>query len=121
MKKITKSLVVLTAAIVLLAFTGQASAFCVTNKSDTKMYVKQTTLNSTIWDSKRFEANLAPGESSCCNWQTKDCNKSGDPAAQVSFNVYYVTSNYYVCTSYEIPANGDLYITGTNNRYSYSR
>ena len=88
MKKIKKGLSVLTVIVLMLAFAGQASAFCVTNKSDVKMYVQQNSLNASFWVYKRFSARLAPGERACCNWQNTDCNKTDNPAAEVSFKVY---------------------------------
>ncbi len=117
MKKMAKRLGVLTTAALLLAFAGQTYAFCVHNNSDGKINANQTSMNSSSWGFKRFSATLGPGDSACCNWQNTDCNKSGDPTAGVSFNIYPYGEGQMVCGNFEIPANGDLSVCGSGGNY----
>ena len=117
-KSLAKGLGVLTAAVLLFAFAGQAGAFCVHNKSDRTVLVKQTSGGKWL---KSFKAILSSGEKACCNWQNKDCNKDGEAGGAIGFNVLRGDRALAVCKDFRIRADGDLYITGTNKNYSCSR
>jgi len=119
MKKITKGLGVLTTTILMLAFTGQAGAFCVHNKSDRTMIFEQSSGGKTA---KSYSGRLNLGEDGCCHWSNTDCNKSGDKDASLGFNVGYYGMGgavipSYVCKGEKIPACSDLDVTGSNGNY----
>jgi len=106
MKKIRQGLGIFIAAVLIFAFAGQAGAFCVHNKSDQKMYTKQTA-NQSFW--KGFQATLEPGTDSCCNWANTDCNKSGGKTDLVSFRVQFNNdAGAIICRDMKIPACSDL-------------
>ena len=114
-KSLAKGLGVLTAAVLLLAFTGQAGAFCVHNKSDRTVLVKQTSGGKWL---KSFKAILSSGEKACCNWQNKDCNKDGEAGAAIGFNVSRGDPALAFCKHAEIRADGDLSICGNRGNFS---
>lgn len=112
MNKMVSSSAVLTAAVLIFVFTGQALAFCVHNKSDKPMDFSQTSGNKTF---RGFSATLNPGQDSCCHWSNKDCNKDGGKSDTVGFSVMY--SDAFLCKNVKIPACSDLDVTGSNGNY----
>ena len=119
MKKMTKGLGLLTVVVLLFAFTGQADAFCVYNRSDKTMTFDQTSGGKVFSD---FRATVDPGQKSCCHWSEKDCNKSGGKTDMVGFNVYYRQAPdplppTYVCEGVTIPACSALEVTGSYGNY----
>jgi len=99
---------IFTPLLLLFAFTGEAGAFCVHNRSNFTMSVVQSS-GGGFWG--RFEVELAPGKDACCHWSNTDCNKSGEKFHEVKFNVS--AAYMYVCTDVAIPACSDMDITGT--------
>jgi len=87
MKKKAHSVFAALVFFVFLAFivVGRAEAFCVYNKSNKKVCVKQTSGGKSRLSD--YYAYLNPGESGCCNWKNKDCNKSGHRDQWLSFQV----------------------------------
>ena len=117
MKKITKGLGVLTTTILMLAFTGQAGAFCVHNKSDITMTFNQSSGGKTF---KSYAGRLDPGGDGCCHWSNTDCNSSGNKDASLGFDVGHMGAAYittYVCKGVKIPACSDLDVTGSKGNY----
>jgi len=112
---------ILTAAVLLLALTGQSSAFCVHNKSDKNMNVNEVSGGSY---SKHFSKSpLYSGQDACCHWSNTDCNKSGGKTDPVSFSVYIdapgtIAGGSRICEDATIPACSDLDITGSNGNYN---
>ncbi len=113
MKKMEKMVVVLAAAGMLFAFAGQAGAYCVHNNSDMLVHVSQVS-NASFW--KPFGTDLNPGNSACCPWSTKDCNESGGQTDPVGLTVTSYSENT-MCENFQIPANGDMTICGSNGGY----
>ena len=68
---------------VFLAAEG-AEAFCIYNRTDTKIKVHQYGGGRKY---SSFSAELNPGEKACCNWTNKDCNKKGKRDSTLYFNV----------------------------------
>ncbi|OPY72590.1 MAG: hypothetical protein A4E64_02848 [Syntrophorhabdus sp. PtaU1.Bin058] len=103
--------------IILPAFltVDSAGAFCVYNKTDTKIYVHQTGGQKTGFLDRGFEAELNPGDNGCCNWQDTDCNKSGDREGIVTFNVGPYT--WWICENFPIKAGGWLTVEGSAGNY----
>ncbi len=104
--------------------TTRAEAFCVYNKSDVAINVVQTKGQSSM---KGVQWKIDPGENKCCNWKTKDCNKSQKKTSKVEFKVSYTLpwsggswgspSNKIFCTK-KIKAGGWLTIKGKSPDFS---
>jgi len=94
-----------------------AEAFCVHNNTDRTMLITQVSGGSFFGS---FEENVQPGETRCCNWQNHGCNTHGHQDSPVKFEVSYEVLKPRVCYSFEIRADGDLYVTGSNGNYSCS-
>ncbi len=114
MEKAMRGSAILTIAVLLFVFVGQAGAYCVHNNSDTSMYVVQQS-NASFW--APFQANLGPGNSACCPWSTKDCNESGGQTDPVGLTASLGSSKNYACENFQIPANGDMTVCGGNGNY----
>ena len=84
-----------------------AEAFCVYNKTNEQISVKQTSGGN-------FSQSISPGERECCNWKEKSCNKEGKKDSTVRFDVYYYVPfenkyrKVYICEDYPIKAGGWL-------------
>ncbi len=124
MKKMMKVSGGLMAAVMVFAFAGQARAYCVHNETDRQMTASQV-LNCGPSTWQCFKQDIDAGQQKCCNWSTSDCNESGGQTDPVGFDVYYkphwYSSSVGLCHNYQIPANGDLYIKGSNGNYSCSQ
>ncbi len=105
--------------------TTRAEAFCVYNKSDVVIDVVQTKGYSS-WG-KHAAWVIDPGKKRCCNYKTKDCNKSQEKTAKVAFKVTRYEMNCslggcrqvpsLVCKK-EIKAGGWLTIKGKSPDFS---
>lgn len=94
---------------------GSAGAFCVYNKTDTMIYVRQTGGQKTGFLDRGFQADLNPGGNGCCNWKNKDCNKSGDREGTVTFNAG--PYDWWICENFPIKAGGWLTVEGAAGNY----
>ena len=90
-----------------------AEAFCVYNKTDTQITVRQTSGHK---KTHGFSGTIDPGDNKCCNWQNSDCNKEGKKDSTVRFDVYYYVPfenkyrKVYSCEDFPIKAGGWLTI-----------
>ena len=116
MNNMRKSLCVLTAVAAVLAFAGQSAAFCVHNYTDRDMAFSQSSGEVL---GKGYRNTLSPGETGCCNWGNKDCNKKGHKDSAVGFTVSHGTypTGRDVCINKKIPACSDLDVTGSKGIY----
>jgi hypothetical protein len=76
----------------ILSLHSKAGAFCVYNRTqDARTDIFQETGDPWYihaFGFGQFRANLKPGENQCCNWQTKDCNVSGERDAPIKFHIH---------------------------------
>jgi len=105
----------------IFSLSSMAGAFCVYNRTkDARTDIFQE--SGAPWYLLQFgfglfRANLKPGENQCCNWQTKDCNVSGERDAPIRFHIhiYDVKSNTWQELTHfdvEIRADGWLEVVG---------
>jgi hypothetical protein len=107
------ALVVLTA---FLAAEG-AEAFCIYNKTAGKIKVTQAEGHKA---GRGFKKEINAGDSACCHWSNKDCNKKGKKDSALLFNVekagYTYTDKDEICVA-AIKAGGWLTVKGTDGNY----
>jgi len=102
-------------------FAMNAEAFCVYNRSDTKIKFHQSRGGSTSLD--QFRGELGPGGKQCCNWTEKSCNSEGKRYAEVAFDVFVKSadrafSDYtLMCDDITIPAGGWIEVKGEKGVY----
>ena len=100
---------------------SDAAAFCIHNWTDTVIGAKQVH-GGTDFPFKRFNHHIDPGEKSCCNWDTHDCNTQGGRGATVKFDIWFeypvpgapgANKNFVViCDNFTIKANGKVVVHG---------
>ena len=97
-----------------------ADAFCVYNKTDIVITVRQTSGHKKTYG---FGGDIALGDNKCCNWQNKDCNKEGKKDSTVKFDVNYIVGGAFspitinICGDVPIKAGGWLTVEGSDVKY----
>ncbi len=115
--RIRNLICMLALVVAVMVCTTRAEAFCVYNKSDIPIEVKQTKGYSS-WG-KRATWVIGPGQNRCCNYKNKDCNKSQEKTAKVEFRVFYqVASRPLVMCKKELKAGGWLTIKEKGDGFS---
>jgi hypothetical protein len=115
--KAVLAVLVLAALAVFLAAEG-AEAFCVYNKTDYPIQVHQVSGHKT---GKGFtKLSLQSGDSACCHWSNKDCNKKGKKDSIVKFDARYYDGvrEHGQCDDFPIKAGGWLTVRGTYPHYT---
>ncbi len=106
--------IICTAVFFCLITGAKAAAFCVFNHSDKKIQVIQESGGSDCWGFCPWQADIASGDKSCCNWQDSKCNKEGEKDSIVTFSVPALyEDNAYYCRSVKVKAGGWLSIHGS--------
>ena len=99
-------------------FALNAEAFCVYNRTDTKIWVEQTGGGKPF---KLFSAKLDPGTHGCCHWENKDCNNEGKRDSIVEFGVTWsagLFGNPSICHGFPIKAGGYVLVKGAKGVYN---
>jgi hypothetical protein len=91
----------------------RAAAFCVYNKiaeikGDDRVFAE-------ITDGGTWEATIARGESQCCSWEDRRCNRTGQRGGMLSFRIISLQASVdspRPCTI-DIEAGGWIYVAVT--------
>ena len=126
-KRVNSVLAALVLAGIALFLTVEgAKAFCVYNKTDKKISVRQVEGHKM---GHGLSVSIYPNGNECCNWQNKDCNKAGKKDSIVKFNVLESDGNIRppelpekkYCQYFAIQAGGWLTVEGRDGNYKCVR
>ena len=115
-----KTLLVMVMVLGMGFFAVNAEAFCIYNRSDTRIKFSQTRGGMDLYFP--FAGELGPGEKQCCNWKTKRCNYEGKRYAKVAFDIFVKSANSagkytLMCKDITIPAGGYIEVKGEKGLY----
>ena len=115
-----KTLLVMVMVLGMGFFAVNAEAFCIYNRSDTRIKFHQTRGGSTSVD--QFAGELGPGGKQCCNWKNSDCNDQRKRYAEVAFHIFVKSANSagkytLMCKDITIPAGGYIEVKGEKGLY----
>jgi len=98
----------------------RAETFCVYNKTDKTIFIRQ------LWGNKTYpgyRGTLEAGGHGCCDWQDAQCNKGGKEDSEVGVFIEYKTFERYewrwipICNDFPIKAGGWLTVVGEKGNY----
>ena len=98
-------------ALVLLAASSHAAAYCIHNQIDRPVAVEQEAHPDKLRDERRLQATIPPGKSRCCGAKNLDCNPNGRLASVVHVAITIPGDPPYAC-GYPAGAEPMVKVTG---------
>ncbi len=87
-------------AILSLAVTPQAQAFCIHNQTDTRLFFMVEPSGIKVTPAITFQTWIDAGKSKCCDWSNKSCNPAATTDARMSFYAFDAVDALEGCDSF---------------------